>query len=460
MKTEEIRKHFDAVAAQYDTYKKRNKYYHTRVRKFYKEIIPERSRVLEVGCATGDLLAAVKPSYGLGIDISGKMIEEAKKKHTNLDFKQGKMRDLPPRNDFDFIILSNLLDYVEDIYDFFKRLKDWANDETRIILNNVNPLWAPVIRLGAKFWLRTPDARRNFVTLRDVCGLLETLDFDISEKGFRLIFPLYIPLFSNFVNKVLPRLYGINNLSAVQYAVCRKKQRGSKRNEMSCTVVIPCHNEEGNIEECVRRTPALGVFTEIIIVDDGSTDGTFQAAEKAREKDSRVRVIRIEGNRGKGNAVKTGFDNARGEILIILDADMAVSPEEVRKFFNAIADGKAEFVNGTRMIYPMEKEAMKFANYIGNKMFGILTSVIMCQRNTDTLCGTKAVRKRHYKHMEMNDCKWGDFDLLYGAARQKLKMVEMPVHYKKRTSGSSKMKALKHSFGMLQRCFAMFRNLE
>ncbi|MCX5677944.1 MAG: glycosyltransferase [Candidatus Omnitrophica bacterium] len=457
---DQVRKHFDSIADNYDSYKRKNGYYHDQVTRFYCQIIPPDSRVLEVGCATGSLLAAVKPLYGFGMDISGNMIEAAKKKHPDLDLVKGDIWTLEPRQDFDYIILSNLLDYTEDLCLFFGRLREWAGDDTKILINNINPLWAPVIRLGAKLGLRTPDAPRNFVTLRDICNILEVADYDISEKGFRLALPVRIPLISKIINKIIPRVFVINNISFVQYAVCRKRQRLSKRDKLSCSVIVPCHNEEGNVEECVRRVPRVGAQTEILIVDDGSTDRTYDIARKMAKEIEGVRVVRIEKNLGKGNAVRTGFESAKGDVLMILDADMAVMPEDIPKFFNAIADGTAEFVNGTRMVYPMEKEAMKFANYIGNKMFGIMMSIIMGQRNTDTLCGTKALLKRHYRHIEMKDCKWGDFDLLYGAAKLRLKMAEMPVHYKKRISGKSKMKAFRHGLGMMQKCLSMLWELE
>jgi SAM-dependent methyltransferase len=456
----ETREHFDSIALRYDYFKTKNSYFHDRIKAFYCQAIPPGSRVLEVGCATGDLLAAVRPSYGLGLDISPRMVEIARKKYPHLDFAEGDISAAPARKDFDYIILSNLLDYVDDLYAFFSGLRDWTNDETKIIINNINPLWALVIRLGARLGLRTPDAKRNFVTLRDLLNILEVCDFDVSEKGFRLILPVYIPIISWFFNKLLPRIYVINNLSFVQYAVCHKRWRSSKRNEMSCSVVVPCHNEEGNVRECVSRVPRMGRFTEIIVVDDGSKDRTYEIAKKASSEVEGLKVIRLEKNRGKGSAVKTGFDNAKGDVIMILDADMAVMPEDLPKFFNAIADGAAEFVNGTRMVYPMEKEAMKFLNFLGNKLFGVMTSLILGQRNTDTLCGTKALLARHYAHIDMGDCKWGDFDLLHGAARLKLKMAEMPVHYRKRVSGKSKMKAFRDGFGMLGKCLSMLRELE
>lgn len=457
---DQVKSHFDAVAAGYDSYKMKNRYYHEQIRNFYCQAIPHGSRVLEVGCASGDLLAASKPSYGMGIDISGNMIKLASKKHPDMHFEHGDIFSLEPRQDFDYIILSNLLDYVEDLYLFFSRLRSWSRDDTKIIINNINPLWAPAIRFAAKLGLRTPDAKRNFVTLRDVCNILEVSGYDVSEKGFRLAIPVWIPIISNVINKIVPRIYVINNMSFVQYAVCRKRQEAPKRDSLSCSVVIPCHNEEGNIKECVQRVPTVGKFTEILVVDDGSTDRTAEIAESIAKDRKDVRVIRLEKNLGKGNAVRTGFENAKGDVLIILDADMAVMPEDMPKFFNAIADGAAEFVNGTRMVYPMEKEAMKFLNYLGNKTFGIMMSIIIGQRNTDTLCGTKALLKRHYRHIDMKDCKWGDFDLLHGAARLRLKMVEMPVHYKKRTSGKSKMKAFRDGLGMMQKCFGMLWELE
>jgi glycosyltransferase involved in cell wall biosynthesis len=235
---------------------------------------------------------------------------------------------------------------------------------------------------------------------------------------------------------------------------------GAERDQpLSCTVVIPCYNEEGNIEECVRRVPRMGRETEILVVDDGSQDRTAEIASRLEQTVAGVRLISYRPNRGKGHAVKVGFEAARGDVVMILDADMTVIPEELDRFFQPIQEGKAEFVNGTRMLYPMEGGAMKLLNFWGNKMFGILISLIIGQRNTDTLCGTKAMLRRDFAHVPMTDPSWGDFDLIFGAARLKLKTVEVPIHYRSRRAGESKMKAFRHGWKLLKVCWRGLREL-
>lgn len=229
---------------------------------------------------------------------------------------------------------------------------------------------------------------------------------------------------------------------------------------LSCTVIIPCHNEEENIEECIRRIPKMGSSTEIIVVDDGSTDGTGSIIKNIMGKDERVRLISYSKNMGKGFAVKKGFDEATGDILMILDADMSVEPEELPAFYRAIAEGRAEVVNGTRMVLPMERGAMSRLHYFGNKLFALIFSYLLDRRITDTLCGTKALKKKDYEKIEMGRCPWGDFDILIGVAKLNLKMIEVPVRYRARRKGTSKMKTFQHGLLLLKMCFYAFKELK
>ncbi|HIE44010.1 MAG TPA: glycosyltransferase family 2 protein, partial [Candidatus Omnitrophica bacterium] len=177
---------------------------------------------------------------------------------------------------------------------------------------------------------------------------------------------------------------------------------------LSCSVVIPCHNEAENIEECVKRVPQMGKWTEIVVVDDGSTDGTSSIVEKLMAENENLRLISYSENKGKGFAVKNGFDEARGDVVMILDADMAVEPEVLPHFFEPIARGEADAVNGTRMLLPMERGAMSRFHYFGNVIFSLIFSHLLGQRITDTLCGTKALRRKDYKKIRMGRCPWGD----------------------------------------------------
>ena len=191
-------------------------------------------------------------------------------------------------------------------------------------------------------------------------------------------------------------------------------------------------------------------------MDDGSSDGTAAAVKPELNRDIDVRVISYSPNRGKGAAVQMGFDAAKNDIVMILDADLTTHPEELGPLYEAFAHGRAEFVNCTRLVYPMEGGAMKFANYVGNKLFTILVSVIMDARVSDTLCGTKAMFRSDYRHMVMGRDPWGDYDFLFGAAQQRLVIRELPVHYRERVSGISKMNSTKHTINLLRMCWKGF----
>ena len=446
-----VRDHYNSIARDYDQYKRRNNYYYSFLKRFISAIIPEDSKVLEIGCATGELLDYVRPKYGLGIDIAENMVSQAKIKSPHLHFICSDIENLSVSEKFEYIIVSNLLDYLPDLWIFFSELKKFTTSDSKIIINTINPLWEGLMRLGSKIGLRTPDCTRNFVTNNDVLNLLYLQDYNIIEKGYRLIIPKNIPFISSFMNAVIAKIPVINNLCFVQYIIAKPKSESIKK--MSCSVVIPCLNEEENIVECVKRVPQMGEFTETIVVDDGSTDKTSEVVQKHFAGLPNIKLITFPSNRGKVWAVKAGFDSAKGDVLMILDADMTVPPEELVKFFKPLQEKKAEFVNGSRMLYPMEQNAMKMLNYLGNKFFGILLSLIMGQRNTDTLCGTKAMLKKHYQHMRVGFDPWGDFDFLFESARMKLKTVEMPIHYASRVGGESKMKTFSHTWNLIKACY-------
>lgn len=452
----EISSLFDKVANEYECWRKKNYYYHREIERFCKDMIPQGRSVLEIGTGDGHLLDAVKPSYGLGLDISSRMIEIARVKYPHLNFINSTIDGYNAKVKFDYAIISNLLEYVFDLYVFFNALNTKISSDTKVIITGVNPLWEPILKLTTKLRMRTPVQMKNFVTCKDVENILSISGYEVIESGYRVFLPINIPVISYFFNKLIPRLPFFKNLCFVQYIIARQKQKFEIDTGLSCSVIIPCHNEEGSIKECIERIPVLGAYTEILIVDDGSTDKTADIVKDIQIKKKNVRLISYTPNKGKGCAVRAGFNEAKGDILIILDADMAVLPEELTKFYNTLASHQTEFVNGTRMIYDMAPGAMKFINFMGNKIFGIILTFIMGQRNTDTLCGTKAFYKKDYVNFKMGKCPWGDFDLLFESARMKLKTAELPVHYYPRVEGKSKMKAFRHGIQLLKMCWYGF----
>jgi glycosyltransferase involved in cell wall biosynthesis len=237
--------------------------------------------------------------------------------------------------------------------------------------------------------------------------------------------------------------------------VARPKAR--EREHCSVSVVVPARNEAGNIERLITRIPEMGTGTEIVFVEGHSSDQTFEAIEAAvaAHPERRCKVFKQAG-KGKGDAVRLGFAEAAGDVLMILDADVTVVPEDLPRFYEAIRSGKSEFANGVRLVYPMEGQAMRFANLLGNKWFSMAFTWLFGQPVKDTLCGTKVLTKEDYQKIAENRAyfgdfdPFGDFDLLFGAARLNLKITDVPVRYRQRTYGTTNIQRWRHGWLLLK----------
>jgi glycosyltransferase involved in cell wall biosynthesis len=223
------------------------------------------------------------------------------------------------------------------------------------------------------------------------------------------------------------------------------------------SVIVPARNEGGNIEQVMRRVPEMGGGTEIVFVEGHSTDNTYQAIGKAigSYPERRAKLLQQTGE-GKGDAVRLGFQEAEGEVLMILDADLSVAPEDLPRFFQALVSGKGELINGVRLVYPMEDRAMRFFNLVANKLFSLCLSRLLGQPIKDTLCGTKVLWKEQYELIAANRAylghldPFGDFDLILGAARLNLQIVDLPVRYRERRYGATNIRRWKHGLLLLR----------
>ena len=456
---ESIRRHFERTASVWDYWHEKNAFYHDRMRDLVRAMVPAGATVLELGSGTGGLLSALEPSRGVGLNLCDELTERASARFPELEFYTVDVDQVTAPEDFrpDYVILTNMLDYVYDIWDLLESLRRWVSERTLLVITTNNPLWLPVLLVASKVGQRMPDAPRNFITNKDIRSVLELQGFDVVEEGMALPVPRRVPVVGSVCNTLIPELPLLRYTSSIQYLAARPRAR---RPALSCSVVIPCHNEADNIVECVRRVPDIGVRTEVIVVDDGSTDATRERVQELGRSDPRVRLLGFDRNQGKANAVRAGFAASRGDVLMILDADMAVAPEELPKFLKALQQGTADFVNGTRLVYPMQGRAMRMANFLGNKLFCYLVSWILRQRVSDTLCGTKVLFRRDYVRMPSGGKeRWGDFDLLFGAARLKLRILEIPVHYQERSAGESKMRAMREVWRFLRACWHGWRVL-
>lgn len=467
---DDIRAYFDAIAPARAEWIKKNAFFYESDWRYMRFLIPAGKRVLELGCGAGELLAELRPVHGTGIDISPRMIETARAAYPALEFILGDIEDDATidalQGPFDYVVLSDTLGNVEDCQAMLDRLHRVCHAETRIVCAYYSPLWEPVLTLAEKLGGKMPQPQQNWFGADDVAALLDLGDFDVVRREWRQLLPKRALGLGWLVNATLAALPLIRHLCLRHYVVARSLRHVSAT-APSVSVVVPCRNERGNIEAAVLRTPRLGSKQEIIFVEGNSSDGTYEECLRvqAAYPDRAIRVMKQDG-RGKGDAVRKGFAAAEGEVLMILDADLTVPPESLPKFVAAVASGKGEFVNGTRLVYPFEKGAMRFLNFLANRGFAAIFSWLLNQRFTDTLCGTKVLRKRDYEQIVANRAyfgdfdPFGDFDLIFGAAKLSLKVVEVPIRYADRTYGETNISRFRHGWLLLRMVVFAFRKMK
>lgn len=456
----------NGIALNRDKWIRKNKYYYEYLIEFLKFNIPENSKIIEIGCGTGFLLNSLKPSRGVGIDISTEMIKVSKDKYPEYEFYLMDAENITIDDKFDFIIISDTIGYFEDVQRALDQIKKLCSDDTRIIITYFNFLWLPLMNLAEKLKLKMPQVRNNWLDIMDISNLLNLTGFDIIRAGRKFMMPVYIPLLSRFVNKFLANLPLINKLCLTKFIIAKKSVLDNSLDTVS--VVVPARNEKGNIEQIVKRIPRMGKHTEIIFVEGNSTDNTFDEIKLICEKYSTEYDLKYaqQDGKGKADAVRKGFEMASCKILMILDADMTVPPEDLIKFYEAIHHGKGEFINGSRLVYPMEKDAMRTLNIMGNKFFSMMFTWILSQRIKDTLCGTKVLTKENYEKLKeakkfLGDFDpFGDFDLILGASKLNLKFAEIPVRYKARIYGSTNISRFKHGWMLLKITFFAMRKFK
>ena len=458
-KSERIR-HFDSLAPVRGKWRRRAAYYHGEIERYLRFLIPAGSSVLEIGCGTGELLAALEPARGVGVDISPRMVEQARQNFPSLEFRVDDMENLQISEKFDYVLIVDTVGHVDDIQLAFSRLRRVCRPETRVIVVYYNYLWAPVLKLAEFAGLRMRQGLQHWLPLDDIANLLYLNDFEVIRKGYKVLLPIRIPLVSSFCNRFLANMPLFWKLSLNEVLVAKPMAVRKDPEEVSCSIVIPCRNEEGNIENAIRRTPDMGRATEIIFVEGHSSDGTLAECYRVQEAypDRDITVL-VQDGKGKGDAVRKGFAAARHDVLMILDADLTVPPEDLPKFFDAIASGKGEFINGSRLVYRMEKQAMRFLNILGNKFFSRAFTYLFEQRIRDTLCGTKVLWKSDYEKIIAGRSyfgefdPFGDFDLLFGAVKLNLKIVEIPIRYRERSYGTTQISRFRHGLLLLKMVF-------
>lgn len=432
----QIRDHYEASSPPSNL----TNQYHRILARYYEALIPPEASILEIGCGTADLLRYLPNQDITGIDLSEKQIERAKMVLPKGKFMvmAGEELDIPDRK-FDVIILSETLNHAEDIQKVLENAAKCAHDKTRLICNIFSSLWRPVIQASKKTGLHN-SPEYSWISPDDLKNMMSLSGWEVFKSQPRILYPLQTILIERLFNRWFAPLLPFACMT--NFFVARLKKR--ERQEFSVSIIVPARNEAGNIENAILRTPNFGTHQEFIFIEGGSSDNTFEKILEVKDKypDCDIKVMK-QSKKGKANAVQEAFEVAGGELFMILDADLTMPPEDLPKYYEAIASGEAEFANGVRLVYPMEGKAMRFLNMCANKAFSILFSWVLTQPVKDTLCGTKVLHRDDYAAIVKNRSffgefdPYGDFDLIFGAEKLNMKIVDIPIRYRDRVYGDT-----------------------
>ena len=463
---DEVRRFYESHHEGLEASHRRHRYYYDYLTRILQVRVPPGQRVLDLGCGSGHLLASLQPGQGVGIDISGPAIRTARERHVSdsLRFIEGDAADpavlAEAGGPFDVILLVNVVTHLTDVQATLEALQAVSHGQTRVLIYSYSRLWQPLLRLAELLGMKYRQPPESWLPPEEIKNMLSLADFEVVRDDAHIVAPLWLPLVSNLANRYIGRLPLLDLFSLMFGIIARPapaRSAAERPTRPTASVVIPCRNEAGHIRPLVECLPDLPAGSEFLFVEGGSTDDTEAVIRQviAENPERPLRFLRQLG-RGKGDAVRAAFAEAKAEIVLILDSDMGVAPSDVPKFVAALARGKGEMVNGSRMVYPMEGRAMRFLNLLGNKFFAFLFSWLLGQQVRDTLCGTKALWREDYERIAANRSyfgdfdPFGDFDLLFGAARLNLRIVDLAVRYHERTYGDTNISRFRHGVLLLQ----------
>ncbi|MCL4229392.1 glycosyltransferase [Candidatus Dependentiae bacterium] len=433
---------------------------------FFTFMIPQNMRVLQIGCKNGYLLNAVRPLYGVGIEPHEATRNKVQSTYPHLNFVHsfdGLFQDAL----FDYVILDTATVDFYDAQELLERLHLVCHPATRIIVTK-NTSFGEWILSALRIFRRSSFQHScNRISKNDLRHFLYLSGYDYITGGKHTLLSLYLPLISALCNNIVALLPGVNFFCLREWMIIRPAPQELRASDYTVSIVIPCRNERDNIEAAIIRTPTMGRKMEFIFVEGHSQDGTLDEIKRVMAKYPEKNIsCLVQDGKGKGDAVRKGFAHAQGDILMILDADLTMPPEELPKFLEALLRGKGELINGSRLIYGMEQQAMRPLNFLVNHGFSLLFTWLLGQRITDTLCGTKVLFKKDYQDIVCNRSyfgefdPFGDFDLLFGAAKLNRKIVDMPVHYKSRSYGTSQISRFRGGFMLLMMSLVAFKKFK
>jgi SAM-dependent methyltransferase len=461
----EVVSFFNEFAGVEAKWRRRNATYHRLIAQIMRSMVPQGRKVLEIGTGAGDLLAALRPEEGVGVDLSPAMVELARERHPHLCFEVGAGETTALDKTFDYIVLSDVVPYVYDLLRLFERARVHSNARTRVIINSYSPMWRPLLGFAERLRLKPRKPIRNWVSPADIRNLLALSGFEVVSTSTRILLPKWVPLLTFLLNTTVANIWPFNRFCVSYWIVARPA--AEPLGELGVSVICACRNEAGHVPHVVERLPSMGTETELIFVEGGSTDDTRAVIEREIERHPELDISLLsQKGEGKGDAVRAGFAVAKHEALMILDGDLTVRPEDLPKFYEALVANRGELINGSRLVYDMERGSMRFLNMLGNKAFSLIFRAITGQHVKDTLCGTKVLHREDYASIAAARSffgdfdPFGDFDLLFGAARLNLKIIDLPVRYGARSYGTTNISRFRHGLLLMRMsafAYAKFR---
>tara|TARA_B100000214_G_scaffold104954_2_gene73639 strand:- start:15909 stop:17231 length:1323 start_codon:yes stop_codon:yes gene_type:complete len=355
---------------------------------------------------------------------------------------------------YDLIVVTDIFELTSDIYKFLDQLNNSINQNGKILITSINTKWNLFLYIFELLNLKNKSRPRSYIHPKKINSIAKSAGFELIKSYSRQIFPFKFFQIGNFLNRLLEITLNIFNLGINNYMLFTKTK--NEFQTYSKTVIVPAKNEEKNLPILFSRMPDLGKDVEFILVCGKSEDNTYEAAEDIKKSYSNLDINVIQqSSQGKAGAVYEAIENSKGELLAILDSDLSVDPETLSTFFSIVEEGRADFVNGTRLIYKMEEGAMRRINNIGNILFQFVISYIINEKLTDSLCGTKVFKrslvKKIYEWQSILNSSdpFGDFDLIFSSAYFGNKILEYPVHYRSRIYGETQISRFRDGFKLI-----------
>ncbi len=447
----------ETYAAMLDRWRRRNPFYHQRKIEYLQFVVPPGESVLVLGCEDGALIDALRPSRGVGVDVSPSAAALGRKRYPKYEFVTSADYDIDTDERFAYVILNDMAGYVDDLFALLTALRRHTSLTSRLVIVQHNYLWRPVLRCAAALRLKRPERIRNWLSVGDLRVFLEATGFEPIDVRPKLFCPKRWLGVGPAINWVAGLMPFVGRLASTEILVARPGDRTTDAARKTASIVLTTRDEHANIEPMVQSIPEVGAHTEILFVEGHSTDGTREEIERVicAYPERNIRLL-VQDGIGQGDAIRKGFDQATGDVIILLEADRTSPPEDVLKVFEVVASGRAEYVNGSRFVYPRQPGSMPVLNVIGNALFAVWFTWFLGQRTSDVLCGIKAIDRVQFRRLLRNwgflglHDPFGDFELAFGAARLGLKISEVPTRYACRQYGVPKTRPLRHGWMLLR----------